>query len=266
MTTLVNDASRALTALVGLLGAAWIGACVDPVGPHPGDDDDALGDDDVAGDDDDDTAEANAIGIAIGITVNHLDEADWPEVVATIEGATIERSEDTDWYRVPADGAWHAVTVLATACTDPEVEDYASPDCYMHAECDVRVQGDLLKVRVVHAPEYTTYYEYVSDFGHWDGDSVEFEYEEGETLVVPLNVNPTGEWGCVVDDVSESMDWIDVEFGEKGSYLFENNSVFIDGHGMVAPAGDWLYSGVVDTSGESFTSSEGSANFTCSRL
>ena len=184
----------------------------------------------------------------------------------------VERSEEeSDLYRVPADGAWHAVTVLATACLDPEGENFASPDCYMHAECDVRVQGDLLKVRVVHAPEYTTYYEYVSDFGHWDGDSVEYEYEEGETLIVPLNINPTGEWGCVREGGQDTVDWVEDEFGELGWCLFTGQEhtcvtpVYVDGHRMISSAGNEL-DGIVNASGDSFMSSEGSPSFTCNRL
>ncbi|OGL83358.1 hypothetical protein A3B32_02935 [Candidatus Uhrbacteria bacterium RIFCSPLOWO2_01_FULL_53_9] len=270
MTTHNRTSLGALAALVWMLGVVM--ACVDP----PGGDDDASVDDDDAADDDDDVG-PDSIGIAVDIVVNYLDEEDWPSFVATVDGAeVVERAEEPDLFRVPADGDWHSVVVTTGGGPSGEpcdpYEDWPAitPDCYMHAQCDVRVQGDQVKVRVTHypgndeGPPYSEVYEYVSDFGHWDGNEVEFEYDEGDTLVVPMNYNPSGEWGCVLGGVSEHVYWVDVEYGERGANMF-SAPVYVDGHRMVAWTINGSYDGMVNPSGSAYDMFEDSYSFACVR-
>jgi hypothetical protein len=198
-----------------------------------GDDDDVVSDDDdTVGDDDDTTSAADPIGISVGIIVNALDQADWPEFEATIDGAPLEG----DLFMVPADGAWHTIAVTAEG--------------YLHAECTVSVVGDLLKVRVNHSDDYVTFYPEVSDFGHWDGSQVEYDYEHGDSLMVPLNKDMSGQWYCELG-ASPFEDWVGMDFGEVSAYFFEDVPMNVNGHQLFGPgyADNIFHYGAVDSTG-----------------
>ena len=222
-----------------------------------GDDDDIVGnDDDDAGDDDDTTLTADPIGISVGILVNALDQADWPEFEATIDGAPLEG----DLFMVPADDAWHTIAVRdGTFNSDG---DFTPANEYVHAECSVSVVGDLLKVRVTHSDEYADFYPEVSDFGHWDGSQVEYEYEHGDNLVVPLNKDVSGHYWCELGS-SPSEDWVGMDFGEVAAYFFGGILMFVNGHQLIgADSVGTIFEGTV--SGDTFSGIYGETTpFTC---
>ncbi len=241
-----------LLALMAFCAVALLPACGTdgpPIGSDDdddivGDDDDVTGDDDdVTGDDDDDddTTAANAIGIDVGIFVNALDAADWPEFEATIDGSTFEDG----LFMVPADDAWHTISVVdGTYDSD---DNFTPSNEYQHAECSVSVVGDLLKVRVIHYSEYVTFYPEMSDFGHWDGSEVEYDYEHGDALMVPLNKNVSGQWYCE-SGTSPSENWVGMDFGEVAAYFFNGVPMCVNGHRLIGDNGfGGIFDGVVSS-------------------
>ena len=89
---------------------------------------------------------------------------------------------------------------------------------------------------VNHHSEYANFF---PEVGHQ-----EFPLQDGEELMIPLNVDASGGWECSRGS-SEYVNEVDMLFGEVGTYFFNGLEMYVSGHELVGNAGETVIEGVM---------------------